>query len=90
MGNYGGAIARKLLRRNNQVVGVDFDPEVLTSWRPSLPVFYGDVGDQEIFEHLPIDQALWVASTVRDRDLNLSLRKALKDRLTHFCYQTKS
>lgn len=80
LGNYGGAIARKLLRRNKQVVGVDFDPEALTSWRPSLPVFYGDVGDPEILEHLPVDQTLWVVSTVRDRDLNLALQKALKNR----------
>jgi Kef-type K+ transport system membrane component KefB/Trk K+ transport system NAD-binding subunit len=80
LGNYGGAIARKLLRRNKQVVGVDFDPEVLTSWRPSLPVLYGDVGDPEILEHLPVDQALWVVSTVRDRDLNLGLQKSLENR----------
>jgi Trk K+ transport system NAD-binding subunit len=38
------------------------------------------VGDPEILEHLPVDQALWVVSTVRDRDLNLGLLKALKRR----------
>jgi Trk K+ transport system NAD-binding subunit len=80
LGNYGSAIARKLLRRHKRVVGVDFDPEALTSWRPSLPVFYGDAGDPEILEHLPVDQARWVVSTVRDRDLNVGLLKALKAR----------
>jgi Kef-type K+ transport system membrane component KefB/Trk K+ transport system NAD-binding subunit len=80
LGNYGSAIARKLLRRHKRVLGVDFDPEVLTSWRPSLPVFYGDVGDPEILEHLPVDQVRWVVSTVRDQDLNVGLLKALKAR----------
>ncbi|MGQ9687215.1 MAG: cation:proton antiporter [Desulfobaccales bacterium] len=80
LGNYGGAIARKLLRRQKRVVGVDFDPEALASWRPSLPVLYGDAGDPEILEHLPVGQALWVVSTVRDLDLNLGLLQALKTR----------
>jgi Kef-type K+ transport system membrane component KefB/Trk K+ transport system NAD-binding subunit len=81
LGNYGSGIAQHLLSRKRKLVGMDFDPEVLDEWRrQGLPVFYGDVGDPEIFEHLPLDQAYLMVSTVRDRDLNLNLLKTLKDR----------
>ncbi|MDD3580045.1 MAG: cation:proton antiporter [Desulfobacca sp.] len=81
LGNYGSGIARRLLSRKRKLVGVDFAPEVLDDWRQQgLPVFYGDVGDPEIFEHLPLDQAYLVVSTVRDRNLNLNLLKALNGR----------
>jgi Kef-type K+ transport system membrane component KefB/Trk K+ transport system NAD-binding subunit len=80
LGNFGSGIALRLLQRNRKLVGVDFDPEVLEAWRKqSLPVFYGDVGDPEFLEHLPLHRARLVVSTVRDRDLNLNLQKSLKD-----------
>ena len=81
LGNYGSGIARRLLSKKRKLVGVDFDPEVLDEWRrQGLPVFYGDVGDPEIFEHLPLDQAYLVVSTVRDPDINIHLLKTLKGR----------
>ncbi len=79
LGNFGSGIARRLLQRKKRLAGVDFDPEVLDTWRrQGLPVFYGDVGDPDIFEHLPLHQARLVVSTVRDRDLNLELTANLK------------
>jgi Kef-type K+ transport system membrane component KefB/Trk K+ transport system NAD-binding subunit len=79
LGNFGSGIALRLLQRKRRLVGVDFDPEVLEAWRKQgLPVFYGDVGDPEILEHLPLRRVRLVVSTVRDRDLNLSLQKNLK------------
>jgi Kef-type K+ transport system membrane component KefB/Trk K+ transport system NAD-binding subunit len=79
LGNFGSELARRLLARKRKLVGVDFDPEVLAEWgKRGLPVFYGDVGDPEIFEHLPVQQAQCVITTVRDRDLNLNLIKTLK------------
>jgi len=60
---------------------VDFDPEVLDTWRQrGLPVFYGDVGDPELLEHLPLHRSRLVVSTVRNRDLNLDLHNALRAR----------
>ena len=60
---------------------MDFDPEVLETWRErGLPVYYGDVGDPEILEHLPLHRIRLVVSTVRDRDLNLQLYKNIKAR----------
>jgi len=79
LGNFGSGIALRLLQRKRKLVGVDFDPEVLEAWRKQgLPVFYGDMGDPEILEHLPLRRTRLVVSTVRDRDLNLSLQKNLK------------
>jgi Trk K+ transport system NAD-binding subunit len=79
LGNFGSGIALRLLQRKRKLVGVDFDPEVLEAWRKQgLPVFYGDVGDPELLEHLPLSRARLVVSTVRDRDLNLNLHKNLK------------
>jgi Trk K+ transport system NAD-binding subunit len=45
-----------------------------------LPVFYGDMGDPELLEHLPLDQARWLVSTIRDRDLNLNLLRTIKEK----------
>ncbi|MBM4283732.1 MAG: sodium:proton exchanger [Deltaproteobacteria bacterium] len=79
LGNYGGGIALRLLQRKRQLVGVDFDPAVLDAWqKQGLPVFYGDVGDPELLEHLPLGRARLVVSTVRDRNLNLNLKKNLQ------------
>jgi predicted Kef-type K+ transport protein len=74
LGNYGSGLAEYLLQRKKSVIGVDFDPGALAFWRSrGISVLYGDMGDPEIHEQLPIHQARWVVSTVRERDLNLSL-----------------
>jgi Kef-type K+ transport system membrane component KefB/K+/H+ antiporter YhaU regulatory subunit KhtT len=74
LGNYGSGIAEYLLRRNKVVLGIDFDPGALDKWREQgLSILYGDMGDPEIHEHLPIDKARWVISTVRSKELNLAL-----------------
>ena len=81
LGNYGGRIARRLAEQGWRIFGADFDPEVVAAGcNQCLPVFYGDMGDPELLEHLPLDQARWVVSTIRDRDLNLNLLRAIKER----------
>ena len=74
LGNYGSGLAEYLLRRNKTVLGVDFDPGALDRWRErGLAVLYGDISDPEIPEHLPLNKARWVISTVRSREINLAL-----------------
>ena len=81
LGTYGGEIAAHLLERKKKVLGVDFDPQSLAFWRKQgLSVFYGDAGDPELLDQLPIQRARWIVSTVRDRDLNITLLKILKTR----------
>ncbi len=84
LGNFGGGIACHLWDRRTKMVGVDFDPEVLEEWRRyGLPVFYGDVGDPELWQHLPLTTARLVVVTVRDTDLNLSLLRSLRAQQFH-------
>lgn len=81
LGNYGGGIASDLMARKWNLVGVDFDPNALARWRErGLPVIFGDAADPEILEQLPIDRARWVICTNRDRQLNMILLTALKNR----------
>jgi Kef-type K+ transport system membrane component KefB/Trk K+ transport system NAD-binding subunit len=81
LGNYGSGIAEHLLERKRRVVGVDFDPQALAMWRTrGLPVIFGDVGDPEFFDILPLHCSAWVVSTVRDRQLNLTLLHILNER----------
>ncbi len=80
MGNYGSGLAEHLLRRGKTILGVDFDPTVLDTWRSrGIPVLYGDIADPEIHGQLPMNTARWAISTVRSQDLNLALMRALKN-----------
>ena len=81
LGNYGSGIARHLLDRRKRIAGVDFDPQALDAWRSQgVPTIFGDVGDPEFLDNLPLNCAKWMVSTVRDRDLNLTLLHLLRER----------
>jgi Kef-type K+ transport system membrane component KefB/Trk K+ transport system NAD-binding subunit len=79
LGNYGSGLADYLLRRDKTILGVDFDPVVLDRWRGrGVPVHYADMTDPEMHEHLPLNRARWVISTVRSKEINLTLAANLK------------
>jgi Kef-type K+ transport system membrane component KefB/Trk K+ transport system NAD-binding subunit len=81
LGNYGGAVARHLLEHGKKMVGVDFDPEALSHLSiEGFSVLYGDAGDPDLFEHLPLQNARWVMSAMPDLEVNLLLLKAVRDR----------
>jgi Kef-type K+ transport system membrane component KefB/Trk K+ transport system NAD-binding subunit len=81
LGNYGSAIAEDLLLRKKNLIGVDFDPVVIEKWRSrDMSVIYGDVGDPDLLEQLPLANAEWIASTLRSRVSNLLLLHNLKYR----------
>lgn len=74
LGNYGSGLGEHLLRREKAILGVDFDPVTLDRWRKrDVPVLYGDMADPEMHEHLPLNKARWVISTVRSKEMNLAL-----------------
>lgn len=80
LGNYGSGLAQHLVSRQKRVAGVDFDPQVLETWRSrGIPVMFGDVGDPEFLDNLPFRASSWVVSTVRDRQLNLTLLHLLRE-----------
>jgi len=81
LGRYGSGIVRHLLLRNRRVIGVDFDPQALTRWQAEgMPVVYGDAGDPELFDHLPLEGVKWVVSTTPDVEPGLILLRHLRDR----------
>jgi predicted Kef-type K+ transport protein/Trk K+ transport system NAD-binding subunit len=79
LGNYGSSLAAYLLGRRKTLLGVDFDPGVLAKWRNrGMTVLYADIMDPEAHEHLPINHARWVVSTIRSPEINLSLLERLQ------------
>jgi Kef-type K+ transport system membrane component KefB len=86
LGRYGTAIARRLKRHGLEVLGIDFNPEVIRSWRaPDMPVIYGDATDPEFVGTLPLGGAQWAVSAVPEHqtgvthvDPRISLVQALR------------
>ena len=80
MGRFGSAIAQELQRRGQRVLVVDFDPGLV---RPrsdtEYAVRYGDAEDAEFLATLPLEQASWVLSTLREMSINLALLHGLRD-----------
>jgi len=78
LGNYGSGLADYMLQRRKTIIGVDFDPGVLQRWRErGVTVIYGDMSDPEIHDQLPLKRARWIVSTVRSKELSLSLMQHL-------------
>lgn len=68
LGRYGGAIARGLRDRNVSVLGIDFDPAVVDSWRgKGCPVMYGDAEDPDFPLSLPFREAKWIILAIPPR-----------------------
>lgn len=79
LGRYGRNIARELRNRGFKVLGVDFDPEVVSYWhKQELPTLYGDSEDPELFHSIPLKHAKWVINTIRGQDQCLVLLHTLK------------
>ncbi|HET6245842.1 MAG: cation:proton antiporter [Bacteroidetes bacterium] len=80
LGRYGNNVAKSLSRENYKILGVDFDPKLVSSWRnKGKNAQYADVEDPEITAILPLSKAKFVISTISDVTINLSLLKYLKE-----------
>jgi Kef-type K+ transport system membrane component KefB len=80
LGRYGSRLMSQLRDAGVHVLGVDFDPEAVRSLRAAqLPVRFGDGEDPAFLETLPLNQALWVISSLPLWDANRALLHALKD-----------
>jgi len=81
LGDYGGVIAQHLLERGKTLLGVDFDPRVLETWRArGVRAFYGDMADPEFHEFIPLRRTRWVVSSIRGVEMNTTLFNLLKQR----------
>lgn len=82
LGRYGGHLIRSLAERGLHVLGVDFDPEVVSSLRSQgLSVHFGDSQDPDFLSNLPIAPGTLAISTLPDLDSNRTLVHGL--RLNH-------
>ncbi|MFN4098996.1 MAG: NAD-binding protein, partial [Pararhodobacter sp.] len=65
LGRYGRRIGQGLQARGLSVLGVDFDPEALRSWRAlGMAATFGDATDPEFVAHLPLREVKAVISAV--------------------------
>jgi Kef-type K+ transport system membrane component KefB len=79
VGRYGSAIAAGLRERGRVVLGIDFDPEAVRLWQDQdLPVHYGDAGDPELLQVLPLPEVSYVICAAPDLETNLALLRGLR------------
>ena len=80
LGTHGSAVAYDLMKRGKKILGVDFDPQVLNSWDSrGMSVMFGDAGDPEFIDQIPLGCSRWFISMIRDRKINLMIMHHLKD-----------
>jgi len=80
LGRYGSRLAAALRNEGLEVLGVDFDPEVILDHRQQgLPVSFGDGMEAEFVASLPIAGVPWVVSTLPDLESNRGLLHALRE-----------
>ncbi len=80
LGRFGTAIGRELRQRGYRVLGVDFDPNLIRRQASNdYEVRYGDAEDPEFLASLPLGQARWVLSSLREMPVNLALLHGLRD-----------
>jgi Kef-type K+ transport system membrane component KefB len=78
LGRYGGRLVKGLDDEGLQVLGVDFDPEVIRSFKSEgYRVTFGDGMESSFLESLPLRDARWIVSTFPDNASNRSVMHAL-------------
>lgn len=79
LGRYGNNIALSLEKIGRTVMGVDFDPKAVESWKKMGRLAQlGDADDPDLHELLPLSKAKMVISTLADYNINLYLLKSLR------------
>jgi Kef-type K+ transport system membrane component KefB len=78
LGRLGRELVEELLAVGEDVLGVDYDPRLVRTLAPSLPVRFGDTADPELPGQLPLHRTRWVVSTPRDPEAHRILLVALR------------
>lgn len=80
LGRYGSKIFGQMIGRGRKTVGVDFDPEAVKAWKAKgEDVVFGDAEDPDFAHSLPLSNARWVVSSIRDNHLNNGIITALRN-----------
>ena len=75
----GLSILETLRNMKEEVVVVDFNPEVISSLTErDINCIYGDLGDLDLYRHLDLGQCKLVISTIPDRKSNKMLMRQYK------------
>ena len=78
LGRFGNHITREFSEHGRQVLGVDFDPDVVRRLGDcDCTIVYGDAEDPEFAATLPLSRADWVVSSVPQLSVNLTLLQSL-------------
>jgi hypothetical protein len=60
-------------------LGIDFDPSVIQEWKhKGRDVFYGDLEDPELLEHIPYQNDQLIISTIPDKELSCRLTNCFR------------
>jgi len=79
LGTYGSSVAHDLLGKGKKILGVDFDPQILGIWESrGMSVMFGDAGDPEFLDQLPLGCSRWFVSMIRNRRLNCAILHHLR------------
>jgi hypothetical protein len=79
LGRYGGSMVKQLRQQGVNVLGIDFDPEMVKYWRKEgLLTLYGDAEDPEFIASIPLNNVKWVVSTLPGQRMGLALLKSLQ------------
>lgn len=80
LGRFGSRFASELRQRGHRVLGVDFDPDLVSQQEGNgYAVRYGDAEDPEFLASLPLTQVSWVLCSVREMPVNLTLLHGLRN-----------
>ncbi|MEX1224061.1 MAG: cation:proton antiporter family protein [Pirellulales bacterium] len=84
LGRFGNNLARQLRQQGRELLGVDFDPQIIATWHArGHAAQYGDADDPDLAASLPLARAEWVVCTVPRYATNITLLQALR----HFGYR---
>jgi Kef-type K+ transport system membrane component KefB len=79
LGRFGSTLASILRERGCRLLAIDFDPTIVRLHeQEGYWTRYGDAEDPEFIATLPLESAVWVVSTLRDRALNRALLQGLQ------------
>ncbi len=79
MGRSGSELIKGLKEHDWNVLGIDFDPNVISSWSTKgISVRYGDAEDSEFLATLSLQNLGWVISTANELTVNLALLASLR------------
>jgi Kef-type K+ transport system membrane component KefB len=67
----GKKILETLLQKGDDVIVVDYNPEIIKSLQSKTTAIYGDMGDLELLNQLSLDKVKMIISTVPDLEDNL-------------------